>query len=65
MKYAIKKINRYFTKNGGWSKDIFKADLQNYESCCNFIRDCPGFFGNSHIVPVIDEHIREEVRNEQ
>lgn len=62
MKYAIKKGNKYFTKKGGWSKDIFKADLVDYKTACNEIKDYPNLFKNCKPVPIKETYTREEVK---
>ena len=61
-KYAIKKGERYFTeKNGGWSKDIYKAYLMSFKNAEYNLKEWPKFFKNCEIITIRETYLREEV----
>lgn len=64
MEYAIKNIytGKYCTIRAGWTKNIMKADLEDYKTVSNEIRDNPKFFKDCKPVPIKETYTREEVK---
>jgi len=61
IKYAMKKGDKYYTPNDGWSKDIYKADLFKEGDRALSAHEYPEFHKKAHPIPIRETYIREEV----
>jgi hypothetical protein len=61
IKYAIKRGDKYLTSNGGWTKDIYKAQLFYKNDRAVNINEYPKFYKTHKPVPIRETYLREEV----